>query len=81
MLMLNYGMFTNFLFCRFLNENEIIPVRKAENWSEQNSLLRGASTFYLCFGNSVQYCTVPSSTYSVMPLSFIITGLYRQTFI
>ena len=28
MLMLNYGMFTNFLFCRSLNEKKIIPTRK-----------------------------------------------------
>ena len=36
MLMLNYGMLTNFLFCRFLNENEIILARKEEKWPKQN---------------------------------------------
>ena len=30
---------------------------------------------------SVQYCTVPSGTYCVASLSFIVIGLYKQTFI
>ena len=28
--MLNYGIFTNFMFCKFFNEKETIPIRKAE---------------------------------------------------
>ena len=28
--MLNYGILINFVFCRFLNEKETIPARKAE---------------------------------------------------
>ena len=34
-----------------------------------------------CFGTYVQYCTIPLGTYCVASLSFIVTGLCRQTFI
>ena len=37
-------------------------------------LLRGQARLF-------QYFTVPSGTYLVASLSFIVTGLYRQTFI
>ena len=30
---------------------------------------------------SIQYCTVPLGTYCVASLSFIVIGLYKQTFI
>ena len=49
--------------------------------SDTTLLLRGAGTFCLCFGTSVHCCTVPSGTYYAVSLSFIVTGIYRQTFI
>ena len=44
-------------------------------------LFRIAGMSYQCFGTSVQYCTVPLSTYFAASLSFIVTSLCRQTFI
>ena len=44
-------------------------------------MLSGQTRLCLCFGTYAQYCTIPSGTYCVVSLSFIITGLYRQTFI
>ena len=40
--------------------------------------------WHLCYVGrhvSIQYCTIASGTYCVVSLSFIVTGLYRQTFI
>ena len=41
-------------------------------------MFRVAGTFVQCFDTSVQYCTIPSSTYCATSLSFIVTGLCRK---